>query len=385
MPEYSVADAAHELALRYVQTWANTANGETVLYIEGFPDHGTLLRVSALPPRASVILVEEDPTGVARLREALRPPEHGAISIVEADLAGAVASIAERAADAGHGLVQLQPSAPGKLPLEAIRTLAAVPVMDFWIRFPQEDLHRLARFRGGTLADLPPYARRIVDGYSRMLDDPRHSWAAEWWRLGPNSPPDVGERLVAERFRDVLQRAVRGRAVKPVSLKFPTGEALYLFCITGEPERALALNIVLDELGLDELASWDSGRFRHPHSAPVPAAETLDFFSDGRLVPDSPGRELDQVALADTLARRYASRTATLREIMRDLLLTDVLPEDVRRTLRLLRRSGHALFRSLKAADVEVRFPSEPLPPAGRERRATWDVLELLPPHHEPR
>lgn len=382
MPPTSAERTAQEIAARYLLTWAETLPDVPFLYIEGFPDDDALARVAALPRRAEAILVEEDPAHVVRIREALVRLDRANVTVVESDLAGAAPALVERLAGVEHTLVHLHPRAPGTLPLDVVRILAAPPGVDLWIRFPHEDLQKLVHFRGGTLADLPPYARRIVDGYSRLLDDLRQGWAAEWRRLAMAAHPAAPEQMVVERYRDKLLGVGSGQVLKLAVLGLEEGASLYLFCMTGDPMRALALNGVLQELALDEQVHWPAERFRGPRVAPPPVAETLDFFSGVRPTASTrPERELDENALAGTLGSHFRGRTVSLADVARELLATDVLPDDIRRALRLLRRDGRALYRSLKSADAEIAFPAVPLIPRSRARSATPDILELLPQH----
>jgi hypothetical protein len=380
MPPTSPDHAAQEIASRYLLAWVETVPEMPFLYVEGFPDDGALARVAALPPGAAAILVEEDPARAARLREALDRLNRVDVSVLEGDMAGVSPVLMERAARVEYALVHLHPPAPGMLPLEVVRVLAAAPGVDLWIRFPHEGLHKLARFRGSTLADLSPYARRIVEGYSRLLDDPRQGWAAEWRRLEMAAEPGAAEQLIVERFRHALRDVGSGRALKLAALRLPQGASLYLFCMTCNPMRALALHGVLERMGMDEQVRWPAERFRRPRPAPPPVAETLDFFpAAGTTASSTSERELDENALADAIGSHFLGGTVSLGDVVRELLATDVLLDDVRRALRLLRREGRALYRSLKTADAEITFPALPLVPRSRARSASPDTLELLP------
>ncbi|CAN5874804.1 hypothetical protein BH20GEM3_BH20GEM3_15510 [soil metagenome] len=380
MPSISPTHAAQAIAARYLRAWTDSLPDTRCLYIDGFPDDGMLARVAALPPGAAAILVEEDPARVARLRESLGPLDRPNLMVLESDMAGAAPALAERASGVEHTLVHLHPPTPWTLPLDVVRVLAALPGVDLWIRFPHEELHKLARFRGSTLADLPPYARRIVDGYSRLLEDLRQGWAAEWRRLAMAALPAAAEQMVVERYRDKLLGVGSGQVLKLAVLGLDEGASLYLFCMTGDPLRALALNEVLGELALDEQVHWPAERFRHTRVAAPPVAETLDFFSGVRPPASTiPQRELDENALADALGSRFVGRTVPLGDVAREMVSTDVFADDIRRALRLLRRDGRALYRSLKTADAEIAFPALPLAPRGPTRRVAPDTLELLP------
>lgn len=379
MPPTVPENAAQEIASQYSVAWAAALPDVRLLYVEGFPDAGSVQRIQALPERASAVLVEEDPARVAHLRGLLKRLDREDVSVLEADITGAIPVLVERATEVGHALVHLHPPAPGKLPLDTVRVLAAVAGVDFWIRFPHEDLHKLTRFRGSTLADLPPYARRIVEGYSHLLDDPRQGWAAEWRREAIH-PTGAAEQLVVEKFRDALLAVASSRALKLVELELTAGVSLRLFCMTSDPMRALALNSALEEAGLDAQVRWPEKRFRRILPAPPPLAEALDFFyGAGVSPPKPPVRELDEKLLADVIDSRFVGRMVPLGDVVRELLGTDVFPDDVRRALRLLRRDGRALYRSLKASDAEIAFPAVPLGPRARSQSVTGDILELLP------
>jgi hypothetical protein len=373
---------AQQIASGYLRQWLAQVGKAPALYVEGFATVDSAERVRSLPEGAQALLFQEDPVLAAQLR-ALVP---GSVAeVIEASFAEGTSLVAERAAAVPNSLVILNPAAPGHLPLDAIRMLAAIPSVDLWIRFPHGDLGKLARFRSTPMADLPPYARRIVEGYGRLLNDPRGSWLAEWRRAEAEQGSRVAEQGVARRFNECLAGAAEGKTMKNLDLDQTDTGPLYLACVTSDPMRALVLNVMVEKMGLSEQVRWAAGRFRRLRLSLPPVAEPLDFFAGGGATTSATLEyELADDALAGAIGSHFLGRTVSLGDVVRELLVMDVLPDDVRSALRLLRHGGRAVYRSLKTSAAEITFPALPVAPRARVRSANADTLELLPEHTQP-
>ena len=90
-------------------------------------------------------------------------------------------------------------------------------------------------------------------------------------------------------------------------------------------------------------------------------AEALELFGPGTpSTPPPPEREANAPELATLIASRYLGSSVPLRIITGDLVNTDLFPDDIRAALRLLRKTGHAAYRSLRDPDALVSFPETP-------------------------
>jgi hypothetical protein len=143
-----------------------------------------------------------------------------------------------------------------------------------------------------------------------------------------------------------------------MQLELPETGLLYLAGMAADPRRLLALNATVEEVELDEFVQWPRERFRRP--LPSPLAEPLELFAV-ESAPAAMRRQLDKAALAEAIAARFRGQRVTWGEVLRSLVATDVLPDDPSRALRVLRRSGRALCRSLRELAVQIDFPQEPV------------------------
>ena len=354
---------AWEIASRYLTAWVDAIpNAPPLHYVEGFPGPGLTDRVQALDARSAITIFQEDPVVAERCRRELASLAAPHVQLVEADFATGVAGLSSVQDEAAQTLCYLYPPSPGKLPFGALEMVAGVPSLDLLIRFPSDDLHKQARFRGTPLADLPPYARRIVEGYSALLGDRRHEWVGTWRRIELASGPATAEAVVAEQFGNRLAGIAAGRSLKQITLDLPDSGTVYLFCLSADPERALALNAVLESMGLDVNVRWRAERYRRDQPRELVVAEPLELFADEVSSPASLAcRQLDEVALAEAIAARYVGHTVSLETVVGDLLDTDVLPSDIHQTIRLLRRTGRAVYRTLKHKGAKIAFPATPL------------------------
>ncbi|MDB4949734.1 MAG: hypothetical protein JWM27_2383, partial [Gemmatimonadetes bacterium] len=184
------------------------------------------------PVHAAAVLVDDDPGHLVALREELtaaglgdavrmaRDPgvraKPGEIVLLEADFASVAGALLAPADDdeGTQALFLLAPPAARRLPWPALAPLAAAAGVDVLLALPHADLHRHSAFADTSLADLPPQPRRMVEGYSALLGDPRHAWLAAWRRAEREQGPAAAEAAFIDRLADRLHDAADGRTVR---------------------------------------------------------------------------------------------------------------------------------------------------------------------------
>ena len=324
--------------------------------------------LDAAPELASAVLVEEDPALLARFRAELEgmgwgdrvrdagDPGPGEVGLVEADFRN-VADVVLALPESVRALLWMAPPSARRVPWALIEAVLGDPAIDLLLRFPHADFEKQAKF-SGPLADLPPFARRIVEGCSSLLGDARHEWVFGW--RAAEREGGVGRALegVLERFRTRLERAAEGRVLK--GARVAAGEdavAAHLFLVTSEPSAALALNAAVQGAGLEDRAA---SVLLAPSTEPAepPPAEVLDLFGAPDAVPE-PSRRADPAAAAELLAGRHRGQTLAFREVLAGLTDSDLTPDEVRGALALLKKEGRAVFRSLAQPEAVVTFPEE--------------------------
>ncbi|MEW5927718.1 MAG: three-Cys-motif partner protein TcmP [Gemmatimonadota bacterium] len=340
-----------------------------------------------VPLHAAAVLVEADPAELDRLERelertgaghrvrrtddpsALAP---GDVALLHMEWADAAERVARLAAAADHALCYLAPPAPGKLPLASLRPLLAVPAADVLLTFPHADLQKQARYRGSTIADLPAHARQLVEGYSALFGDARYEWLSLWRDAERAGGGRAAEARLVERYAERLTAG--GRAVRRVDVRLSdeAADSLYLFLAARDPLRALALNQGLRGAGVDDRAGLDR-TFRADTPAEPEEAGTLELFAldDPEPLPGAPGElPADLALLSRTLRERFRGRTVAYGEVVAGLADTDLTPDEVRRAMAVLKRTGEAVYRGLSDAAAEVAFPETPVPPARPKKRA---------------
>jgi len=197
-------------------------------------------------PCATALFVEEDPAHLQRIYaeledavggERLRATRdfaslvEGEASLVEAPFAVVAAEVARFAAGA-RAFFWLAPPTARALPWEAVAPLLALPDATLLIRFPHADFEKQSR-HSGALADLPGFARRIVEGCSSLLADGKHGWLPAWRSDARNG---IAAALpgVLERFRQLLERAAGDRTVKPIELEAADGARTWCFLVAAD-------------------------------------------------------------------------------------------------------------------------------------------------------
>jgi hypothetical protein len=303
------------------------------------------------------------------------------VAVVEAafaSVAGALSSLGDAPA---HALVLLAPPSARALPWPALLSAIVGDNADVLLVLPHAELHRQAEFGPVPIPDLPPAARRIVEGWSALLGDARHGWLGEWRRVEREQGRAAAEAAfvdtLAARLRSVADDGVvRALRIAPTADAEPAA-VLHLVHVTPYPAHALALNEVLRALGLvDRSAQAEAGR--SPRLQPTEAqTAVLELFAPaethaGAAVAASPDElPVDVAAVGDRIAAAFRGRTVPYRDVLAWLAATDVTADEARRAMAGLKRTGRASYRSLADDTAEVAFPAEPIAPrpAGRRRR----------------
>lgn len=324
------------LAGRYAARWARTVvpaeEGGTPAapwFVDGFAGadlQRAALRSASIVPAAvaavraldaataggRIVLVEEDPGLVARLAEELHGIGAGArvrmtadpasaapgeVALVEAPFAAVAARLAERIGDE-PALVRLAPLTARGLPWAALRAVAALPSTDLLLRFPHEDFAKQARFTG-PLADLPPHLRRVVEGCSAMLADPRHGWIAAWREAERGGGPDAALAAMVDRLQALLSDIDDERYI-------------HLSRVEGEP---VAVHLLL--------STPDPARTLEPGDGDAHDASVDDDTADDRIVDD---HTADDLAVDDLAAEDHTAEDHLVDDPAADDLAAEDLP-----------------------------------------------------------
>lgn len=324
---------ASALAARYAGRWARAVvadgDGAAPWFVDGFAgadlqraalrsasaESAAVAAVRAIDAAADstarIVLVEEDPGLVVRLVEDLHgigagarvrmaadpaTAEPGDVTVVEAPFAAVATRLAERIGGE-PALVRLAPLAARALPWPALQAVASLPATDVLLRFPGEDFAKQARF-AGPLADLPPHLRRVVEGCSALLGDPRHGWIAGWREAQRAGGLDAALAAMVDRLHDLLVDAGDDRRVRLSRVDGGPAPVHHLFS-PADPDRTLepdaddAEDATVDTVPADvDTAVWDD-----PPSAGEPP---LDLQTpDEPSTPTEPPATLDLFAGAD--------------------------------------------------------------------------------------
>ena len=348
--------------------------------------------LDAAPELASAVLVEEDPALLARFRAelegigwgdrvrdagdpaALAP---GEVGLVEADFRS-VADVLLAFPERTRALLWMAPPSARRLPWTLVEAVLGDPAIDLLLRFPHADFEKQGKF-SGPLADLPPFAKRIVEGCSALLGDARHEWVFGWRAAEREGGAAQALEAVLERFRARLEKAAEGRVLK--AARVSAGEdavAAHLFLVSSEPAAALALNAAVQGAGLEDRAA---SVLLPPSPEPVepPPDQMLDLFGEPQSAPE-PSRRADPLAAAELLARHHRGQTLPFREVLAGLTDSDLTQDEVRGALALLKKEGRAVFRSLAQPDAVVIFPEERVvrQPRARGRRGVPGAGDLF-------
>lgn len=209
----------------------------------------------ASSPAPMAVLAEEDPAHLGRIYaeledaaggERLRATHDlaslaaGEITLLEAPFASVAGDVGRFAMNA-RAFAFLAPPAARALPWPALRAMLSLPDATVLVRLPHSDFEKQTKHTS-PLADLPGFAKRIVEGCSAMLDDGKHAWLAAWRADAASKGFGGAMEGVLERFRALLDGASNGRILKPMELETAEGARTWLFLLTPDPAVALAAN-----------------------------------------------------------------------------------------------------------------------------------------------
>lgn len=343
------------------------------------------LRKAAGPKPSEVAIraafLEQDPVQAERIHEALAAEGWGGrtqrstdtavlteagdfdITILETDLPTAAPALRALTESSRQALFRISPSSPREAPLDVLRILGGSDRADLIVRLPFAGLHRHERFRRTPVADLPPYVRRIAEGYSALFGDTRFEWISLWRAAEAEGGRAAAEARLCEHYRSRLTEACPASLVRAFRIPLSDGATsavLHFFLVTGEPERVLSLNRILFDLRNTGHLPWGE-RPAGPVHLETPGLLELFSPASGETSTEVPqsmlqARSVDFTALAHTLAIRFAGETVPLREVMQSVVDTDLFPDDVRHALRLLRRDDRVSYRSLALGDARIAF-----------------------------
>lgn len=239
---------------------------------------------ASFDPPAGAALVEEDPAHLQRIYAdleridasdrvrgtgAFATLEPGEIALAEGTAAALAEAAAAWASGADRALVLLAPATARQMPWAVLHAFArAGRGVDVLVRLPHTDFEKQARF-AVPVADLPPFAKRIVEGCSSMLDDARHEWLPAWRAAQREGGMERALAAVLERFHALLERAAPGRTVRPVRLALSRrdGPSTHLVLLTAEARAVADLDAAIAAAGLIDLGA-------DPASDPKPAPKT---------------------------------------------------------------------------------------------------------------
>ncbi|HEY0019810.1 MAG TPA: hypothetical protein VGC13_26155 [Longimicrobium sp.] len=248
--------------------------------------------VQALDAATRIVLIDEDPGLISRLRQELdriglgerihvaadpAATEPGQIALVEAPFAGVATRLASAIGDE-PALVRLAPLTARTLPWAALEPIAELAGTDVLLRVPLEDFAKQAHFTG-PLADLPPNLRRLVEGCSALLADPRHGWVAAWRTAQRAGGADAALAAVLERMQALLAGVDEDRSTRALPVAGKAG-SVHLLLSTPHAAHLSELELALDTAVADSApapkrrAGRKSAVAETPAPAESPAAKT---------------------------------------------------------------------------------------------------------------
>lgn len=291
--------------------------------------------IQALPETARIVLVEEDPGLISRLCEALdeigaverirvtadpAATGPGEIALIEAPFARVAASLAAGIGDV-PALVRLAPLAARSLPWSALQPIVQLPAADVLLRAPLEDFARQARFTG-PLADLPPHIRRVVEGCSALLDDPRHGWIAAWREAQRSGGMDAATSAMIGRMQALLEGVDEERTTRVLPVE-GEGGTVHLLLATPYAEHAEELAAAVSD-GAAARPKRSTAR-KSPEPTAPPADEPATAAEPPAAPAEEPAEVLELFALtpepeAEPRGPRAAAPRRKAREPLADEL-----------------------------------------------------------------
>lgn len=168
---------------------------------------------------------------------------------------------------------------------------------------------------------------------------------------------ELTERRLVDLYRTILLETDPMLAVKTIKLRFPDKERpmFYLFLTTHDPTGALELNRILFNARLWE---YELRYIRRFAKSQRPPEGQLSFFKPVEPeVPEMgiPDRPTVEECVQD-IVRRFSRRTATRRDIYRELADELYFPAEIDKAITRLRREGRANYSGKLTHDSPIRF-----------------------------
>jgi three-Cys-motif partner protein len=241
--------------------------------------------VQALDAATRIVLIDEDPGLISRLAQerdrigagervhvAADPAatEPGQIALVESPFASVATRLASAIGDE-PALVRLAPLTARTLPWAALEPIAELAGTDVLLRVPLEDFAKQAHFTG-PLADLPPNLRRLVEGCSALLADPRHGWVAAWRTAHRAGGTDAALAAVLERMQALLAGVDADRSTRVLPVAGKAG-AVHLLLSTPHAAHLSELDLALDTAVADSAPTPRRRAGRKSAAAEAPATQ----------------------------------------------------------------------------------------------------------------
>lgn len=166
------------------------------------------------------------------------------------------------------------------------------------------------------------------------------------------------ERRLVDLYKETLSEIDSTLSIKRVRLRFPDKERpmFHLFLTTHDPSGALRLNKVLDDARLWE---HELRYIRRSALRQRPKDERqLSFLTP--VAPEVPEPEIPRrltiEECAEDILQRFSGKTATRRDVYRELADEPYFPEEVNKAIKYLKRQGKVSFSGKLANDSKIRF-----------------------------
>jgi three-Cys-motif partner protein len=170
---------------------------------------------------------------------------------------------------------------------------------------------------------------------------------------------ELTERKLVDLYRNALLEMDPALAVKTIRLRFPDKDRpmYHLFLTTHDPTGALALNKILFDAKLGEYELRYIRRFAKdqqppPGQLPLFPLDTVQPDVPKPKVPDRPTIE----ECAEAILQRFSDRTATRRDVYRELADEIYFDTEVDKAIRYLRRTKRANYSGDLAHDSSIKF-----------------------------
>jgi three-Cys-motif partner protein len=349
------------------------------------------------------ILIEQDPTlfrglldtlseaGLAhRVRETMdfTSLDTGEIAVVNSDSTQVADKLlAYTRQRFAKSFYLLDPYGPSGVPYDFVHSIVQSEGHDVMINFPYYDLHK----KTGSIHTLSHQAH--IDHWTKAFG------TAEWIKIGQeieqlrtsrdalldalgmtineaerdpifaDSKSELSltdkqltgliERKLVDLYRTVLLEMDVTLTVKTIRLSFPDRERpmFYLFLTTHDPTGALRLNEILSDARLWEYELRYKRDFAK-RSRPPQDQLSFSFLKTMQPLvpePETPARPPIEQCAQDIM-QVFSGRTATRRDVYRELADGPYFPTEVDKAIRHLKRKAQASFEGRLSHDVLIEF-----------------------------